>query len=298
MCYRLLLLLAGLITALAVQAQEPYTIKPITIGESISLQSKILGEEREINIWVPPGHADSDRTYPVVYLIDGGLQQDFHHISGLGQLTTVNGNYQNLIIVGIATQNRLIELTFPPQDARYIEHLPPSGGAAEFRRFISEEVIPLVESRYRSGERRTLMGESLAGLFVVDTFLRQPDLFTDYIAVSPSLWWDDKALAEQAEELLAAHNNKPRKLYLTMANEGGTMQNALDAIIGVLENKAPKNLEWQYVDRRETETHATIYHGAALDALRTLFGLPPFEFDPAVFWYLYEGGQPPAKQQG
>ncbi len=291
---RLGLLLFGFVVQLAVAAEQAQIqISPITIGESFKLQSSILGDQREINIWLPPGYVDGDKSYPVLYVIDGGLEQDFHHISGLGQLTTINGNYEELIIVGIGTQNRLMELTFQAHDPRFINALPPSGDATKFRKYIADEVIALVEKRYRTAERRAIIGESLAGLFVLDTFLKTPELFTDYIAISPSLWWDGKALATQAESLLEAHDDKSRRLYLTMANEGGTMQSALETIISVLDTKAPKSLEWVYVDRSESETHATIYHGAALDALRRFFGLPPLEFD-SVPWYLSEDGRPPA----
>ncbi len=272
------------------------TSQPIVIGDSFTMQSAIMGGPREINIWVPPGYAESEQAYPVLYVIDGGLQQDFQHISGLAQLATINFNYAELIVVGIGTQNRLMELTFAPQDSRYTRNPPDSGGAAKFRQHIAEEVVPFIERHYRTGNRSALVGESLAGLFTTETFLRTPALFTDYIAVSPSLWWDDKALSKQAPELLDRHDDTPRRLYLTMADEGGTMQKGLDMIVEALRVKAPENLDWTYIDRSQTETHASIYHGAVLDALSVLFGLPQPEHKGPDPWYLIEGGQPESDQ--
>src|SRR3546814_12202360 len=87
----------------------------------------------------------------------------------------------------------LTELTPAPEDARYRAAFPESGGSLHFRKFLETEVIPFIEARYRTGERRAVMGESLAGLFVIDTLLRQADLFHDSVAVRPSLWWDDSS---------------------------------------------------------------------------------------------------------
>ncbi len=265
---------------------------PITIGTTLHLDSKVLSDIREINVWTPPSYAEGDKSDPILYLIDGALDQDFQHISGLGQLTTINGTFEELIVVGIQTKHRIRELTHEPSDPRYIPMYPEAGKSADFLEFIRSEVIPLIESRYRAGGRKVLMGESLAGLFVAEVFLKHPDTFTDYIAISPSLWWDDQALAKAAHEEIGSHDGQARQLYLTMANEGGTMQVGLDRVIDAIKHNRPAGLTWHYVDRRTTETHASIYHGAALDELKKLFGVPTPDFG-APPWYLVEGGQPP-----
>ena len=265
---------------------------PISIGTTLHLESSVLGDTRELNVWLPPSYAEGEQSYPVLYLIDGGLDQDFHHISGLAQLATINKTYEELIVVGIQTKNRIMELTHEPFDPRNIRDPPTAGKSADFIELIRAEVIPLIESRYRTGARRAVIGESLAGLLVVEVFARHPDTFTDYVAISPSLWWDDKALAESAGEWIASHDGTPRRLYLTMADEGGTMQAGLDLVIEAIEANQPTGLTWHYVDRRQTESHASIYHGAALDALKKLFGVPPPERGEPP-WYLVEGAQPP-----
>jgi len=273
-------------------ASLQYRETPITIGTTLHLESKVLGDRREINVWVPPSYAKGDKTYPVLYLMDGALDQDFHHISGLGQLTTINGNYEELLVVGIQTKNRIMELTQKPLDPRYQRDPPTAGKSAEFLEFIRAEVMPLIESSYRNGDRKVVIGESLAGLFVTEVFLRAPETFTDYIAISPSLWWDDKALAKSASKWIDKHDDASRRLYLTMANEGGTMQAGLDLVIEAIKQNQPAGLTWHYVDRSKDESHASIFHGAALDALKKLLGLPPPDYGEPP-WYLIEGGQPP-----
>ena len=74
--------------------------------------------------------------------------------------------------------------------------------------------------------------------------------------------------------MLAAHPSGPRTVMLSIADEGGEMQAAMDVLVAALRSAAPADLIWTY-DPRPTESHATIYHGAALDAFRALFPYPP-----------------------
>ena len=270
----------------------------IEVGQSFLFESKVMKGEREVNVYLPMGyaHKKNDKKYPVLYLIDGGLEQDFHHISGLSQLASINGDFEELIVVGIKTGVRVTELTSKPKDPRYIKTLPQSGKSEVFLRHIVDEIFPMIEEKYRVNDRRAIVGESLAGLFVADVFLKHPETFTDYICVSPSLWWDDQALGKSAAELLKLHKPSSRKLYLTMADEGGTMQAGLDKIVHAIKANKPEGLTWSYVDRRKSESHSTIYHGAAYDALRKLFGLPKLEYGELP-WYLIEGAEPPEEDK-
>ena len=263
---------------------------PIEFGISHTIHSEVLGSERMINVWLPPHWEDSETPYDVLYLLDGGLDQDFPHIAGLAQLGVLSWQYKPLIVVGIESETRIHELTAAPQDPRYVAEFDGAGGSQDFRRYIAEEVIPFIETTYRTGERRALMGESLAGLFVTETMLVAPHLFDDWIAISPSLWWDDQRLAGTATEYLAAGDRGGDRVYLTMADEGGTMQAGLDTLLAALAEAGDGPLV-HYVDRRDSETHSTIYHGAALDALRRFYPHPPYDYGPSP-WYLIEGGEP------
>ncbi|WP_054439256.1 alpha/beta hydrolase [Novosphingobium sp. ST904] len=186
------LVLAPQIASAKDAAPREISGQPIELGTRYELRSAVLGDTREVNVWLPTGYDKSADRYPVVYLLDGGLDQDFVHIAGLGSLASLSWTYGPMIVVGVQTKDRRAELTSRPTDPRYLSAFPESGGADRFRRFLRDEVIPFVEARFRSGDRRALMGESLAGLFVVDTLLNDPTLFGDYVAVSPSLWWDDR----------------------------------------------------------------------------------------------------------
>lgn len=295
--------LAGICFSFAACSATDKTVEPdisttstIVIGESFKLASDITGESHEINVWTPPEMGKDNKTYPILYVIDGGLDQDFQHIAGLAQLSTISGRFETPIVVGIRTSNRYYQLTPKMTDSRYLpwngtEENPEMGGADDFHHFITKDVRSFIENKYPNNNRHVIMGESLAGYYIMREFLRYPESFTDYIAISPSLWLDDQRLAKEAIALLNKHEDKTRQLYLTMADEGGTMQAGLDKILAALKERDFKNLNLIYVDRRHSDSHSTIYHGAALDALTQLFGKPAPDYGPTP-WYLRIGGQP------
>jgi len=272
--------LAGLALGLALFATAPshaldmgIRATPIFIGSSWAVPSTVYDRTREINVWLPPGYAESGQTYPVLYVLDGGQDQDFHHISGIAQLGTIVGTTRDVIVVGIASVDRRNELALPTDNPELIARYPTQGQSDRFRRFIGDEVQPFIEARYRTSGETALMGESLAGLFVVETFLKEPQMFDAYVAVSPSLWWDGGQLARQSGAHLRDHSNDPRTLILTLGDEGEEMQAPMDVLIANLRDHALPGVKWDFTPR-PTESHATIYHGAALDAFRRLYAVP------------------------
>lgn len=266
--------------------QTPDAPAPILAGESFAFPSTIYAGTREINVWTPPNYSSGADRYDVLYLLDGGREQDFPHIAGLAQLASLGQTFGPLIVVGVKSDARQHEFTPPPTDAHFRSEFPAAGGDTGFRAFLEREVIPFVESHYRTSARRALMGESLAGLFVVDTFLSQPTLFNDYVAVSPSLWWDNQAPSLSATRILGSRARPTARLYLTIANEGAATQSGMDSLLAALRGAPAGSVTWKFVDRGASETHATILHPAALDALRWLYPQPEPNYGPAPWYYL------------
>jgi predicted alpha/beta superfamily hydrolase len=255
-------------------ADAPAASRPIVIGESLTLNSTVLGQVRRINVHLPAGYgAHPERSYPVLYLMDGGEQEDFPHIAGLAQLGELSWTWREMIVVGIEGIDRRHDLTPPTTDPKERADFPTHGGSAAYRRFLAEELKPWVAARYRTSGETALIGESLAGLFVVETFLKQPALFDAYIAASPSLWWNDQALARGAAADLARWPAGERRLYLTIGDEGSTMQAGVDKVVAALKAAPPAGLTWRY-DPMPDEQHSTIYHPAALKAFRTVWPGP------------------------
>lgn len=249
----------------------------IVLGRGYTLKSQALGESRRINVYVPPGYVDGTAAYPVLYLIDGGVEQDFVHIAGLSQHATISGSFREMIVVGIETVDRRRELAFPAtSDASLRVDYPTHGESAQFRAFIADEVKPWVEQRYRTDGFDAVIGESLAGLFVAETFLRQPDMFDGYIAIDPSLWWDNAALALQARALVTAQPDGEHLIYMAVANGNAQMRFGQGVLAQVMNTARPDGVSFTY-EVMDDEAHATIYHRAALNALRIVFANPAAE---------------------
>tara|TARA_R110002124_G_scaffold91809_11_gene233527 strand:- start:193 stop:1044 length:852 start_codon:yes stop_codon:yes gene_type:complete len=251
-------------------APEPGTQTPIIIGQEIVLDSTIYGGGRTITVSLPMSYGDGNRSYPVLYLVDGGVQQDFIPMAGMSMLGSLSTQYREFILVGVQTENRYFELTAPTDVEDDLRWIPENGGAADFRNHLLDEVKPWIEARYRTSGEDALIGESLAGLFITETFLRAPDSFDHYIAVSPSLWWRAEGLSREAAELLAAGDFGGHSLFLTIANEGEDMQTGMDRLVAALDAGAPDDLTWWYQPMHD-EQHHTIYNPATLQALRLVF---------------------------
>jgi predicted alpha/beta superfamily hydrolase len=191
---------------------------PLCISETFMLASKALGETRQLNVYVPPIYHDSASIrLPVLYIPDGGLAEDFLHVAGLVHVLVGNGIMRPFVLVGIENTERRHDLTGPTTKDRQLA--PQVGGSAAFWRFIRTELVPAVRQRYRTTAEAAIVGESLAGLFVVETFLQEPDLFDIYLAFDPSLWWNNEQLIGRANKLLRAYAGSKKTLYLSAGSQ-------------------------------------------------------------------------------
>ncbi len=257
-------------TAPAQTPAAPVDAEPIQIGETFTIRSAILAEDRRINVYIAPSWDEEPGSpRPVLYMPDGGVAEDFLHIAGLLQVSVGNGSMLPVILVGIENTERRRDLTGPTTVAEDSTIAPRVGGSAAFRRFIAEELIPLIDARYATTGRRGIIGESLAGLFVVETLLLQPGLFDDHIAFDPSLWWNGGSLVNGAADLLDELDTVPRTLYLANSSEP-ELARLGGLLVAVLRDHAPASLSWSHRAMPD-ETHATIYHPAAIAALRTVY---------------------------
>lgn len=239
---------------------------PILPHDTFTLESAAVGELRRINVYTPPGYEESDRAFPVLYMPDGGIEEDFPHITDTIDALIQERAIAPLIVVGIENTVRRRDLNGPTTVERDLQLAPQAGGSNAFRAFIGTELIPEIERRYRTTEERAIVGESAAGSFVVETFFLEPTLFNRYIAMDPALYWNDRELVRRAEERLPTLVGMGLTLWLTAADTPEILP-ATNQLASILETHAPADLTWTY-DPRPGEQHATIFRATKEDAFR------------------------------
>ncbi|GGO64952.1 alpha/beta hydrolase [Bowmanella pacifica] len=250
------------------QAAQKLAMEPLNIGISFVLESQILGEPRRINLYFPQAYFEqSSQRFPVLYMPDGGLKEDFLHIAGLVQIGSLNWTTRPFILVGIENTDRKRDLTGPTTNEEDKKISALVGGSAQFRAFIRNELIPAVEEHFRTTQERAIVGESLAGLFVVETMLAEPDLFSAYIAVDPSLWWNNAALVDNAATQALQHNRQQVRVHLAASKQEGIVEPTRQ--LAQILNTSP-HFHASYSEF-PNETHLSIYHPAALEAFRKVF---------------------------
>jgi predicted alpha/beta superfamily hydrolase len=243
---------------------------PLVIGETFTIDSKILNETRRINVYMPPAYTETaSAALPVLYMPDGGTAEDFIHVAGLVQVLTSDNSMRPFILVGIENTERRRDMTGPTDVESDKKIAVRVGGSAAFRKFIRAELMPQVKKRYRTTSETAIVGESLAGLFVVETFLLEPDLFDTYIAFDPSLWWNNHKLVDDAARQLKINPLPNKTIYFASSSDdtSGYTQRFADALT---KNASTNLVRWHY-EKMPEEKHSTIYHPAALKAFRELF---------------------------
>ena len=269
-------LAAMLVTARPLAAQSAPVARAappadrVPAHESFTVTSKALGEPRLVNVYTPAAYRGADsssaRRFPVLYMPDGGLDEDFPHVVNTVDSLIALGVIRPVIVVGIPNTQRRRDLTGPTRVAADSAIAPRVGGSAAFRQFLREELIPAVAARYRTTGQRAIVGESLAGLFVVETFLLEPALFDRYVALDPSLGWDRRSLVDSLAPLrLAAMDGRKRRLFLASSNtpEIAAPTARLAKRLGAARRPG---LSWSYEPRLDL-THATIFRAIAPKAL-------------------------------
>lgn len=250
------------------QTEELISKKPLNIGETITFSSEVLQEDRTINVYLPFGYsADSTKSYPVIYLLDGTLDEDFIHISGLVQF----GSYPwinmlpETIVVGIANIDRKKDLTYPTNVAEDKKTFPTTGGSENFMNFIETELKPLINATYATNDTTTIIGQSLGGLFAAEVLLKRPEMFDNFIIVSPSIWWDTMSLLKITE--LSKIKNK--SIHISVGEEGRIMKKTAKQLY-----KKVKNLDHSnevFFKFLKEQDHGDALHLSVYDAFEKMF---------------------------
>ena len=292
----------AVIVAISARAQAPArTSTSISIGRIDSIWSPTLKERRKIWIYTPPSYSDTisaPQRYPVLYLLDGDAH--FHSVTGLLQIlgTGVNGTYvvPEMIVVAIPNTDRTRDLTPTHTEAGLDGKANPgfktSGGGPAFLRFMKSELIPHIDSTLRTAPYRMLVGHSFGGIATISALYTMPETFNAYVAIDPSLWWDNRTLLRQATDYFKKAKLANRVLFVGQANTlspTDTTDNAHYSSIvrfnRLLERYRPAGFRYAYKYYPD-DSHGSVPLIAEYDALRFIFAdynldLPRAVDDPA-----------------
>ncbi len=194
------------------------------------IDSAVLGEKRNILIYLPAGYQNSQERYPVLYLTDGDIQGP--HTAGTVDYLAKFEQMPPMIVVGIINprETRERDLTVTPSDKQNLNQLE---NADRFLGFLEKEAIPFVKQQYRTLDYQVLSGTSHGGQFAINVLMKRPDLFHGVIAISPSLYWNNEQLLGLAETALKEHRLQGR-LFVSIANEEPTMTEPYQRFVNLL----------------------------------------------------------------
>jgi len=275
-------ILAFLFFTLHAKAQQATGHKQLQ-GDVVTIYSKILKESRILYIHCPAvDSAQPDKTFPVLYLMDGES-----HFDMLAQYCDYLSRWDvnvipAMIVVGIVNTKRTRDLTptesminyFGKTDTATVSWMKPSGGNEQFLHFIQEELMPYVEANYKTSAFKIFAGHSFGGIASINCMLTHPGMFNAYVAISPSLWWDNEYIIKLAEKKLTKGSVLNKIFFYSDASEGvrdtSTYHSNLLRFDSLLASRKIAGFDYKY-KYYPTETHMTEPVPAYYDALRLIY---------------------------
>ena len=256
----------------------------LKIGTLDSIFSETLQENRHFYIQYPYDfNPENNKKYPVAYILDGGsLLPTVHDV----QSYYSGGFTPEMILIGISnTKNRARDLTTSKTIEKPNMPLRENGEASNFMKFIEMELIPYVENKYPVTNFRTLIGHSYGGLFTINALVNHSETFSNYIAIDPSLDWDDQRLLKEAQDKFSTINLSGKSLFMSLSSQlhpqnpnitiDNVMQDTSDFTLFPRSNISFSNLarnnaknglafDWKFYPR---DLHGTIPFPSIMDGL-------------------------------
>ena len=262
---------------------------------SRTVTSRITGRTYEISVALPRGYETSEYRYPVLYAVDAN--GEFGTVVEAARLLKFDELIPELLIVGIgypigrffdASAPRAVDLT-PTEDRdweieaaeEYPEWPAPdgSGGAAGFLQFLRQEVIPSIDTEFRTNPTdRALFGHSFGGLFAIHALLNGEVTFQRFIVGSPSLWWDDAVTFQHEVAFAAGHRGLRARVFFSIGDleeqdpdiYWGHMVSDLQRFVRVIEGRRYEGLEFE-LHVFEDETHTSVIPATISRGLRYVY---------------------------
>jgi len=275
------------------------SIPEVTISETEvhMISSSLVDQEFKILVALPHKYKKSDRTYPVLYMLDAN--GTFGIMTETVRLLNFTMEMRNMIVVGIGYPVNSFRETMslrtrdytPTEDddawektLKFIPDAPPSlgtGGAINFLNFIRKELFPFIDDNFRTKpEDRILAGSSLGGLFSLYTLFHQPDSFNRYIIGSPSIWWDKEIMFTYENEYAKNHSDLSARVFMSVGSleeKEGYQRDAELAMVSNMNKLAKRLRERNYPNLKltthvfEDETHISVTPATLSRGIRMVY---------------------------
>ncbi len=272
------------VTASAQEQKSPLSPPNVEIlgTQLLKFRSTIIGQDYDLMINLPRNYRDTTRAFPVLYLLDA--QWDFPLVNAVFGEQYYDGFVPEIVTVGIAWGGKnpnYDSLRARDLTPTTVKQVPYSGNAPRFLEFIKKELIPFIESKYRTVKGdRTLMGSSLGGLFTLYAMFHETALFGRYVLTSPSLQWDNEIASSYEKNYATKNSQLPVRLFMAMGGlEPGVA--GFQKFVDQLKARNYKGLDLQ------TRIVEGIGHSASKAegysrGLQAVFARPSLTIDPAI----------------
>ena len=246
-------------------------------NDVLIIPSKVLSEDRRIYVHVPKTNSENlNKAFPVLYLLDG--ENHFHILSAYIDYLSHWKMIPPIMVVGIISKDRRKDLTPTKSTVDYSGKVDSmystSGGNGKFFQFMQLELIPYIEKKYKVDAYKIFAGHSFGGITTINCMFIHPDMFNAYIAISPSLWWDNKYTLKLVENKLTKLVSLNKKFFYSTGNEGVNDPNSFYTDLlkfdSLIVNRTPKGLTYKYKFYPQ-ESHMSEPVVAYYDALRFIY---------------------------
>lgn len=239
--------------------------EPVVVGQTERLHSAVLDEDRTYHVALPASYEwAKERRYPVLYVLDGAWH--FEHAAASAGYLAAHGEIPEMIVVAVDSTKRVRDFTQTDWPIAWIG----GGGAANFKRFLSTELLPAIDRTYRTDGFRVLSGHSASAQFALYCLTAEPALFRGYIAMSPSLDWDGNLPQRSLEKSFSGTPELKSFLYVARSDDSGRALADYERLVETLEKRSPRGFRWHSQAFPE-ETHVSLPLLALIDGLRHLY---------------------------
>ncbi len=205
------------------------------------IYSQFVDDTFHIFISLPDEYNISDKLYPVLFVLDGDISYGF--AAGITRYLEIGGNIPELIIVGIGYG----AVDKSAGNKRNRDYRPDnSGGADNFLKFISEEIIPFIDNNYKTEkDDRTIAGYSLGGLFALYSLFTEPEIFNKYVVGSPYLLPENFIIFDYEEQASSTLSEVSAKAFISVGSEASEEKyfNPIDELVTIMQERDYPNLK-------------------------------------------------------